>query len=142
MINHAAVEALITARQATPFAWGVADCAMWAFDCVHAATGRDPAADLRGTYACARTAMRTLRAQGGMQRMCLARVGPEVLPGQAMDGDVLLLRPDVCTSDMADCGALAVKWGPLAVAQSAQGLVNLPLDAATHAWAAYPWKGR
>lgn len=136
MIDRTALQALIDARQATPFAWGVADCAMWAFDAIHAATGRDPAADLRGRYACARTAMRTLRAQGGMQRMCATRIGPEVLPGQAQDGDVLLLRTDVCVDDMADAGALAIKWGPLALAQGAHGLVSLPLDAAIYAWRA------
>lgn len=136
MVDHAALQALITARQHVPFAWGTADCAMWAFDAVHAATGRDPAADLRGRYGCAEAAMRTLRAQGGMHKMCAARVGPEVLPGQAQDGDVLLLRADVCTADMASCGALAVKWGAIALAQGAHGLVAVPVDAATHAWRA------
>jgi hypothetical protein len=135
-MRHEALQQLIDERRATPFAWGAADCAMWAFDAVQAATGRDPAAGLRGRYTCARTAMRTLRDEGGLQRMCARRIGPEVLPGQAVDGDVLLLRADVCTGPAAECGALAIKWGPLALAQGQAGLVALPLDAATHAWRA------
>lgn len=34
-----------------PFVWGQSDCAMWCAGLVKRATGRDPAADLRGTYA-------------------------------------------------------------------------------------------
>lgn len=41
---------LIEDRKNTPFAWGTNDCMMFAADAVNAITGRDYAADIRGTY--------------------------------------------------------------------------------------------
>lgn len=40
----------IAAAARESFAWGERDCAMFVADWVHRVTGRDPAADLRGTY--------------------------------------------------------------------------------------------
>lgn len=37
------------------FAWGISDCQMFPADWVLAATGRDPAAEVRGTYYCLAT---------------------------------------------------------------------------------------
>lgn len=125
---------LIVQRSAQPFAWGVRDCALWAFDAVRAFTGSDPAADLRGRWQCARSAMKTLQALGGWEALCAARFGPEVPPQLVRDGDVLLLNPTVCTSEFTEPGALAIKWGQHAVSQGLSGLVCAPLGAVQRAW--------
>jgi hypothetical protein len=46
-----------------------ADCAMWVADWIEAATGTDPAADLRGTYASAFGAARQIARWGGYETM-------------------------------------------------------------------------
>ena len=125
---------LIVARAQTPFAWGTADCAMWAFDAVRAHTGRDPAPDLRGAYGTALQATRRLVAEGGWPRVCARRVGPALLLSQAQDGDVVQVNPAHCAEDMADIGSLGVVWHGQIVAQGAEGLVSLPMHAALGCW--------
>jgi len=58
-----------------PFAWGALDCALWGADCVHAVTGTDPAADLRGTYSDAAGAARVVARLGGLRAIGDARLG-------------------------------------------------------------------
>lgn len=123
-------------RAAAPFAWGRRDCAMLAFDAVRVATGRDPAADLRGAYASALQARRVLKRLGGWAALAAARFGAPVAPACAVDGDVALLDPAVCSGTMAAGGALAVRWRGRWVAQGAHGLVWVDDAAARQAWRA------
>ena len=109
------------------FTWGSHDCCMWAADAVQALTGHDPAADLRGRYADAPSAMHTLRAVGGLlgagRRTGVRLAGP----GYARDGDVALVhdgrRP-----------MLAVRVGDVWMAAATRGLMALPTGAARMAW--------
>lgn len=127
-------EQLLEQRAASPFEWGVTDCALWAFDAVRAATGRDPAADLRGTYSTALQAARKLQLEGGWPKVCAARIGRAVLLEDLQDGDVVQVHPAVCSDAMAGCGALAVYYRGWLVAQGATGLVRLDAQHALGAW--------
>lgn len=53
-----------------PMVWGVNDCALWAASLWHEITGRDPAADLRGTYSTAFECRRIVMAAGGLENLC------------------------------------------------------------------------
>lgn len=135
-MSHANVALLLVQRAGQPFAWGVRDCATLAFDVVRALTGRDPAADIRGQWRCPRSALRLLQAQGGWAGLCAARFGPHIPVNQSRDGDVLLLEQGVCAEEMADLGALAVRWGSVAIAQGEKQLVAVPLSHAVSCWRA------
>jgi hypothetical protein len=128
------LQALLRARVGQPFAWGVRDCAMLAFDAALAATGQDPAPDLRGAYASAPQAFRLLRTLGGLRGMAAARFGAPVAVADAGDGDVLLLSADVCTSSKVFGGALGIRWQGLCIGQGATGLVQVPIDSVQACW--------
>lgn len=64
----------IEARTETPFAWGTHDCLLWAASCVAAITGKDPAADLRGTYHTAIGAYRLIKYAGGFEQLIESRL--------------------------------------------------------------------
>lgn len=131
MSADAIIYRLVQARGRVPFAWGATDCAMWALDVARALTGRDHAADIRGAYACAGTALAQLRRVGGLRALA-GRVGPEV---QApADGDVALLRRGCCGGEGQEIGALGVVWRGMVVGQSDKGLGYLSLGAAAAFW--------
>lgn len=116
-------EALARERRAVPFAWGTADCACWAADCVHALTGERPA--MPG-YRSAREALRHLSHMGGLENAA-NRLGPAVSPLRAGVGDVVLVRAGKRL-------ALAVCNGTVALAQGRDGLVSVPMADAVAAW--------
>jgi len=126
------LHALLRDRLALPFAWGVRDCAMLAFDVAHAITGTDPAADLRGAYSTAPQAWRLLRTMGGLRGMATARFGAPVALADAADGDVVLFGADVCTHSRLFGGALGVRWQGLCIGQGPAGLVQ-PADSTVQA---------
>lgn len=129
-----ALLALVKSRMARPFAWGTNDCAIWAFDAVHATTGRDVVVDLRGSYLSARGAMRVLAAAGGLQGLADSRLGARIATGAAPNGSVALLAPGVCAQGQARIGALGVALGTYIVAQGETGLVVVPRAAALAWW--------
>ena len=130
------LRALLQARLAVPFAWGVADCAMLAFDAALAITGRDPAADLRGTYNCGHGALRILHRLGGLCGLMSKRFGSRIDWADGRDGDPVLLRAGVCTGMGAGHGALGIRWQRDVVAQGADGLVTVPESFALGMWRA------
>lgn len=132
--QRTALDELVAQRAAQPFAWGVRDCAMWAFDAVHAATGRDPAPDLRGAYSTPRAALRLLRRLGGLHGIATARMGAPVPLPAAPDGAVVLLHASVCGGESAAHGALAVVWRGLVLAQGDKGLVMVRPAAVQACW--------
>ena len=75
----------IRATALLPFVWGQRDCALWAASLVAEATGRDPAAALRGTYSDWAGCRAVLARHGGM--LSLARdLMDNILPESGGDG--------------------------------------------------------
>ena len=100
----------IRGTAADPWRWGVNDCALWSASYVAAATGRDPAAALRGTYGSAFACRQVLLRSGGLLALsralmaghaaggagdgvCVARVAGRQLAG-IMSDDRLFLKSD------------------------------------------------
>jgi hypothetical protein len=119
-------DALLRTRTLAPFAWGSNDCCLFAADCVQVITGRDLAADLRGSYGSALEAARVLAELGGIEAAG-ARAGPEIPPLAAGWGDVGLISLD-------DRQLLAVCVGLCWVAPAAGGLAARGLQEAVKAW--------
>lgn len=130
----ARLQQLLLERHARGFLWGWRDCAMWAADGAFAATGRDPAADLRGTYYAPRQAARVMQAAGGLAALASARIGPAITPEQALDGDVALIPPQYACGRLSTDGALAIFWRRAIIAQGERSLVVLRADVALRAW--------
>jgi len=122
------LQALVQSRLAAPFVWGAHDCCLFVCDAIEAITGHDPAADLRG-YSTEREALRILHAHDGVRGLAQARAGAAVPVLAAQVGDVGLLPLDG-RDTLALCGG--AHW----LAPGPNGLVTLPLDAATDAWRA------
>lgn len=132
-----AIFKLCQERRAQPFAWGVRDCLTWAADSLHAWTGRDIAADVRGRYHSAATAAELLRHVGGLRALAM-RAGQHVSRLEDMQtGDVVLVRREfqqLCAPDEEGIGAIAVFWRGNLVGQGAAGLGYLLPAAALAAW--------
>jgi hypothetical protein len=119
--------ALVAGARARPFAWGSHDCCLWAADAVQALTGRDPAAQWRGTYSSELGAFRIVFTLGGLPAIA-ALGGVEIPPGLSVTGDVGTVRwPDGIVS-LGVCGGDG-RW--LVVGDA--GLVTLR-DCALRAW--------
>lgn len=119
--------ALVEEVRLRPFAWGKHDCCLWAASAVEAITSMDPAIDLRGTYRSAKSALAILESLGGLEAVG-AWCGPEIEVAFASIGDIgLVMWPDGTRS-------LAVSAGHSWMCAGETGLVNLPLQTASHAW--------
>lgn len=78
------------------FVWGTWDCCVFALDWYRLQTGRDPMADLRGTYQTEIEAHATIAAHGGLEALFDARltrspsplVGILTAPGQEPVGAI------------------------------------------------------
>lgn len=119
-VLSAALLAHIRMGMATPFdrAAGV-DCAMWVADWIETATGTDPAAHLRGTYASAFGAARQIARFGGyvlMWRVCMAMAGFNTTE-DPRDGDVGVVL------DAAGNTVSAIRFDDKWVAKSEGGIV-------------------
>lgn len=123
----ARLAALVARAHGQRFAWGVHDCCLWAADGVHAVTGHDPAAALRGAYSTDVEAYRIVRASGGLRGLGDSLGAPRIHPRAAMAGDVGLVQGSkrvmagVCVGEV---------WMVAATA----GLLALPFEAARFAW--------
>lgn len=114
-------------RRARAFEWGAHDCCLWAADAVHALTGQDFAADLRGTYTSAREAARVLKKLGGVRGIATAALGDSVTPAFAAVGDVVLMQQD-------GRELLALCNGLEALCASPTGLAPASMQQAIAAW--------
>lgn len=114
-------------RLNTPFVWGVNDCCLFAADCVLAATGVDPAENLRLAYCDARGAARVLREHGGMAKLAAKHCGTEIPPAYAQFGDIGLL-------DNGGRPCLAVFGGEFFHAPGERGLTIHPVELCSRAW--------
>ena len=118
--------------------WSYCDCTLFVADWVVEATGKDPAADLRGTYHTAEEAEAILQAHGGAHGLVEARLRPlgfmRVL--KPSDGAIGIVR----AATGFDAGGLvvkdipAIKFGPLWAVMSARGPQVKQLDWTGAAW--------
>lgn len=123
---HAELRSVIGERAVTPFRWGKHDCCLFAADCIKAKAGEDLAAAFRGAYKNRREAARLLREVGGLAGAA-SRVGPEVNPQSAEDGDIGIVfdgRHDVLS---VCCDQ---KW----FAPAGAGLAVAPFESARRVW--------
>jgi hypothetical protein len=117
---------LVSETHGRRFAWGDLDCCLWAAAAVEAQTGVDHAEGIRGTYDDAAGAARVVRRMGGLRGIG-ALAGPVVAPLMVRHGDIGIVRSN-------GKPVLAVFGGQTWLVVTSQGLLNLPLGAATHCW--------
>ncbi|SEP02981.1 hypothetical protein SAMN04490248_12041 [Salinihabitans flavidus] len=119
----------LDAARGRPFAWGVHDCATWAFDLRRDLTGgADIAARWRGRYSTARGAHRVMRRLGWESLEAMGRdlLGdPLATPLLAQRGDLMLGGADP---------AFGICAGARAAFVAPKGLTFLPLSACVLAW--------
>jgi hypothetical protein len=135
MPDIAALETLLRQRAADPFAWGTRDCATLVFDAVHAMTGTDPAAAIRGRWDSAISAARVFNACGGWEGMAeRGWFGEPIGTDDLRDGDVVLVEAAHCGGLMAVAGSLGVVFLGHILLQGEADVRALPLTAAASAW--------
>ncbi|MER8925776.1 hypothetical protein [Mesorhizobium sp. M0859] len=109
-------------------------CASWVFE----ATGKDPAADLRGTYFTAEDAEAILQAAGGVESLVGARLTALDFRrvSEPRDGDIGIVRAltgfDVDGLTVKDIPG--IRFGPLWSVMSARGPMAKKLDWTGVAW--------
>jgi hypothetical protein len=116
----------VAARAALPFRWGEHDCITFAAGAVEVVTCWRPGMP---TWTDARTALRELRAIGGLVAAVESAGLPELARATlAQRGDVVLIEPELRRS------FLAVSLGHVWVAPGAAGLVYGPMSNAACGW--------
>ncbi len=128
------LEAVLAEAEADRFEWGRNDCGLLAARAIHAMTGVDIAADLKG-YSTEEEASAFLQgyAGGGLSEACeklAAKWGlDEVDTGLAQRGDAAL----VCTREGSVIGIVDLS-GRYIAAVSHNGLVRVPVHWAQRIW--------
>jgi hypothetical protein len=118
----------IESRRGVPFAWGVNDCVSFAFDGLHALTGADPLAPLRGRWANDAQALQVLQSMGGLAWAVCSLLGrPLPTPAAAPRGALVCAR-------MQGLPTLGLHLGVRWCAPGAQGLVFRPAHEVRLAW--------
>ena len=121
------LHAVIEARQAVPFAYGVQDCGRFAAACADAITGSAWSQDLAREYVDERSALRFIGREGGLEAAVTRRLGPPVPPLMARRGDVCLVNGEPAIG-------LGVCLGERVVCVNDGGLVTYPLECVLMAW--------
>lgn len=121
------LDALVRQRRGTPFAWGLADCCLWGADVVQAVTGRDPMADLRGSYDTEAAARDVLARLGALRHLLSRRVGPRVRAALGRPGDLGMTLESGRGCVVAHVGGCWMGQGP-------RGLVPVRDDGVLAAW--------
>ncbi|TPM41536.1 hypothetical protein [Mesorhizobium sp. B2-3-4] len=118
--------------------WGFTDCTLFAADWVVEATGKDPGADLRGTYFDAEGAAMVLRAAGGVERLVDKKLRALGFAGtdEPRDGDIGIV---LAMAGFDAAGAVvkeipAIRFGPLWAVMSARGAMVKSLEWTGVAW--------
>jgi len=119
--------AFVESRRLMPFAWGSNDCCTLAADCAKAITGVDPIPAALRNHGDEKADLRRLEALGGVGGVGDAFAGPVVPVLMARVGDVGLVHAE-------GREGLAVCNGETWLTVGRDGLVTLPLRAATRAW--------
>lgn len=108
---------------------GELDCGIFMADWVRALTGRDPIADVRGTYQSERQFLRIVRREGGFEASCAARLAAAgfVETATPASGDLMIvLAPYAVRRGKIQrriTGAIAVSAAQRAVITSDLGVV-------------------
>lgn len=123
----ARLSAFVAARRGVAFAWGENDCVLFAADAVLAITGRDLALSVRGSYASAGGALRTLEPLGGLEAAATSVLGAPLAGCLARVGDVCLLQ-------MNARPALGICNGTSVLGPGMHGIEHGPLSAALRCW--------
>lgn len=108
------------------FAWGVNDCALFAFDAVEAITGVRHHPHMRA-HRTALQGMRQVRSAGGLGAIATAALGEPVAPRMAAVGDMVLVR-------MGKREALGVCNGVTVAGPGPAGLMQVALSQGLAAW--------
>jgi hypothetical protein len=116
--------AFIEERRDVPFAWGRADCCLFAADWVRLATDLDPAADLRGKYDSAASGMRLLRKLGGVCGILLdARKSCGIVEVET----ARCSRGDLIVADTGRGNAIGIYLGHCSAFVGRDGLIFAPV---------------
>ena len=118
--------------------WGYCDCTLFTADWVVEATGRDPGAELRGTYFDAEGAHAVLQTWGGMEALVAHHLEKLNFQRSAtpQDGDVGIVRAvtgfDASAATVKEIPG--IRFGPLWAVMSAHGPQVKQLDWIGTAW--------
>lgn len=125
----AQLDAAIVEARERAFKWGEHDCALWAAAVVERMTGRDFAAELRGTYHTALGANRIIARRGGLAEIVDDALGRDarVMVTRAQRGDVVIATPSVGR-------AIGICVGKLCAFPGVNGLIFLNRKEAHIAW--------
>lgn len=125
--------AFIDERREIPFAWGKADCCLFAADWVRLATDLDPAADLRGKYGSRLGARRIIKRHGGLGVMVAHALLPLGFREVALS---LAGRGDIIVRDSGDGDCAGVVLGAQSAFVGADGLqfIQTRLQADARIW--------
>ena len=125
--------AFIDERREVPFAWGKADCCLFAADWVRLATDLDPADDLRGKYDSGLGARRIIKRSGGLVAMVARALLPlgfrEVALSLAGRGDII-----VRDSGDGDCAGVVLGVQSAFVGRDGLSFINTQLQADARIW--------
>ncbi len=87
---EAQLTAVLSNAEKMPFSYGLHDCGLFAADCVLAITGKDPAAEMRGTYGTEEEADALVARYGSLLALLTEKLG-EPKKGRGMEkGDIIL----------------------------------------------------
>jgi hypothetical protein len=120
------------AEASAHFEWGKFDCAMFAANCVRAITGRDLAAEFRGTYSSEAAAAQITGGDLGafIDSVCKEQGMKEVAPAYGRRGDVVL----VDNGDPAHAIGIVDHTGRFACCAGPKGLARVPMQKWLRAW--------
>lgn len=130
----------LAARAYSPFVWGQHDCCLFACDAVQAMTGVDLAADFRGKYSDAISALRAVKEFAGAGVGALAaKIAeqhgiPEISTRLAQRGDVVLLNVLGDGFSRQETLGLVDLSGNLVVSVGELCLQHVPMADAIAAW--------
>jgi hypothetical protein len=118
--------------------WGYCDCTLLTADWVNEATGRDPGAELRGTYFDANGANEIIASYGGVHRLVGSKLQAlGFMPVQRpIDGDIGIVTAPTGfdASGVVVKDIPAIRFGPLWAVMSARGVQVKKLDWTGAAW--------
>jgi hypothetical protein len=134
-----ALDAFLTSRAKTPFAWGAHDCALFAADGIEAMTGTDIAADFRGEYSDEAGALAAIKTIAGGETVadaaawCAAKHGiPEwPRPLFAQRGDLVVYEDPTTKRPVSGLIHLS---GRHIVAAGPKGLMRISISRVLRAW--------
>jgi hypothetical protein len=109
------------------FEWGRLDCCLFVADVLLERTGRDYAAEFRGQYDSEFGARRILVKHGGLEGVLRSIFGPMRPPGEAAEGDPVLLSGKIVERDSIGM-ALGIYDGKEVAYLTRRGLARAPLS--------------